>query len=859
MRHVVALEEVDSQDVVGGKAGSLARLAGAGLPVPHGVVVTGAAFEEALREAGLYAEALAVEADPSGAGALRQAIATMPLPTALQHALAQKTRSLRAPLAVRSSAVDEDGAHSSFAGQHRTDLGVDAGGLHDALRACWASLYAEGAVAYRRGSGPPAAGMAVVVQEMVQPSVSGVLFTVNPLSGSWREMTVEAVYGLGEPLVSGTITPHWYLVRRPRRAPRPVARVLSRVRLHPVDQDLPALRTQRIGQPPRDVPVPADRQQRPTLDRRTLLRLCRLGLKVEALSGEPQDIEWAIDASGAVRLLQSRPITRRTPERPRSDVLWTRRFIGERWSEPATPLGWSLMEPVLAHFIHYPRTQQRYLGGGPPLKLVRGRPYVNATAFRHLAFKLPGAPAPQFITELLPPADEASWQRRFAAAPDISVYLSFLRETVQEQRWTRFRFNPLTNPAAWRDYRQRLDKQLPAWQDDPADADAALARVREQQTWVVEYVGVHLCSLLFANLCYQLLHHALAAHLPEQAAELMNALAVCPPGNRTVQTNAALWELARRATPAQLDRLAAGKLPRGAFREALDRFLAEYGHRSAASWELFTPRWADDPAQLVPLLRAFADGSAPDPTAREEAQQGAAQAALNTVRDGTDGLTRAWLLLLVDYTRRYLLLRENQRFSFDRLLASQQATLRWLGAAWSEAGLLAAPGDIAYLSWDEVQRLAAGQLAADSAQEAVSQRRATRQADADATRPVFLEGEAEARAALPDDTPRLQGLGISPGRASGPVVVVRSLADAARVTDGSVLVARAVDPGWTPLFGKAAAVVLELGSRLSHGAVVAREYGLPAVVNLDGITERLRDGQQVTVDGTRGVVWVEKP
>ncbi|MFT6158269.1 MAG: hypothetical protein ACJA00_000841, partial [Myxococcota bacterium] len=124
-----------------------------------------------------------------------------------------------------------------------------------------------------------------------------------------------------------------------------------------------------------------------------------MGLKVEALSGTPQDVEWAIDVAGTVFLLQARPITRQATPRVRDDVLWTRRFIGERWPMPATPLGWSLMQPVLEHFIAYPRTQQRYLGGGPPLKLVNSRPYVNVTAFRYLTFKLPGAPPPRFMME----------------------------------------------------------------------------------------------------------------------------------------------------------------------------------------------------------------------------------------------------------------------------------------------------------------------------------------------------------------------------------------------------------------------------------------------------------------------------
>jgi pyruvate,water dikinase len=207
---------------------------------------------------------------------------------------------------------------------------------------------------------------------------------------------------------------------------------------------------------------------------------------------------------------------------------------------------------------------------------------------------------------------------------------------------------------------------------------------------------------------------------------------------------------------------------------------------------------------------------------------------------------------LVHFTRRYLLLRENQRFWFDRLLYEMQRTFLWLGASFVEQGWLDAPADIAFLTWEEVRGLAEGTLIPDP--EWVPRRRARRDEDAAVEPPVFLlgdEGVAEQPAGL-----RLQGLGISPGRARGRVRVVQSLAGGVRLEAGDILVARSVDPGWTPLFLIAGGVVLEMGSLLSHGAVVAREYGVPAVVNIEGATRRLKEGQEITVDGARGVVWV---
>jgi pyruvate,water dikinase len=255
---------------------------------------------------------------------------------------------------------------------------------------------------------------------------------------------------------------------------------------------------------------------------------------------------------------------------------------------------------------------------------------------------------------------------------------------------------------------------------------------------------------------------------------------------------------------------------------------------------------------LVPLLEAAGRGGGEAPLERASKQESHFAAAEAELRGALSGGRRAVAGELVRYTRAYLLLRENQRFWFDKLLFALQRTLRGLGARFVAKGWLDAADDVAYLTWSEVRGAAEGALVPDRAW--VARRRAQREADARVLPPVFLRGvDVEGP---PPEGGRLEGLGISPGRARGRVRVVRSPADAARIERGDVLVAHAVDPGWTSMFLLVGAVVLEMGSRLSHGAVVAREYGVPAVVNVDGVTRRLVDGQEVTVDGTRGIVWV---
>lgn len=843
----LAVASTQPEEQVGGKARQLGLLIEAGLPVPSGAVIPTTAFQDALRAAGLWGRAADVARTGEGAAALQAAVAALTWTPAQRARLIRAANALGSPVAVRSSGVGEDGDQRSFAGQHLSVIGVDPEDVPSAVLRVWASLYAPEAMAYRGGVGPAPGALAVVLQRIVRPQTAGVLFTINPRNGSWREMVVEAVWGLGEGLVGGHLAPHYFVVRRPRRLPAPVRRVAERVRLHVVEahvHDLPQRFVMGPGGTAVAEPTPVSLRGRRTLEGTALRRLCRLGLRAERALGGPQDIEWVRDTTGAFRVLQARPITRTGTPRAQSDVVWTRRFIGERWPQPATPLGWSILRPLLEWFIAYPQIQEALLGGGPALRLERGRPYLNTTVFRHLAFKLPGAPPPGFMLELLPPEEERAWRQRFAVRPDWAVYSALVRATLQERRWRRFQWNPLTNPLQWDRFQAALQADLPQLSRRADSPGEAVAQVAEQMERVREYIGIHVCSLLYANVTWQLLESALAVWVPGER-ELMEGLANCPPGNLTVATNQALHALAAQVGEEDLAALERGEVPDG----PVAAFLAAYGHRSEASWELMSPRWRRHPRALVPLLRAQATLDGPSPAARAQAQEDRHRDALARMRAATHGARRTALELLVHATRRYLLLRENQRFWLDHLLGAMQDTVLSLGAQW-----FADPDDIAYLHLSEVQQLAQGTLTVAAVADRIAARRAQRARDAPLLPPSFLvEDPAIAPAAV---TGRLEGLGISPGRVRGRVRVLRSLADSDALRPGEVLVAPAVDPGWTPLFLTAGAVVLELGSVLSHGAVVAREYDVPAVVNIDGVTQRLHDGQEVTVDGHRGLVWV---
>jgi len=824
---VRTLDELSREDpaalrrTVGGKAASLVTLVSMGLPVPPAVVLPVQALEAHLRAAGLWSRARAGDD-------LSALLAGTSLSAELSRDLARAVAPLGPRLAVRSSAVDEDGPTSSFAGQYLTVLGASPGAeLEQAILRCWASAWSPTAAAYRKArgrGGVAAAPMAVLVQHLVEPRCAGVLFTINPATGSWREMAVEAAWGQGEAVVAGLVVPEFHRVQRPRRTPRPIQRVLARVRLHPLERVDAEQPLRWVVAPDRGVllpqAVPAALQNEPRLSRDALLRLCRLGLRVEARMGEPADIEWAQEEGGRLWVLQARPVTAGADVRRAGPTLWTRRFVGERWTQPATPLGWSLMRELLEWFIAYPETSRRFLGGAPATRSVRFAPYFNVSLFRHLAFKAPGFAPPRFMLELLPPEEERGWLRSRAQAPDLRVYGSILSETLRERRWQRFRWNPLTNWRAWEELVPRLDAAL-AELAPPIDRRAeALARAEVCLGLAREYVRVHICSLLFANIWYQAAEALLQAR---GQAELVPDLLRAPADTATARVNRELWRL-------------------GQGTRSLDDFLARYGHRADGSWELFSDRWCEAPAHVLAMAEALR--LHPDPALESAAAHERARLAL----DQLDPPVRA----VVELSRTYLALREDQRFAFDRIAWAWKQAWTWLE---QDTGLA-----LRFLEAGEAHSVLGGTLSRQAAQALIDRRQqawqeeSLRRAQGDEP-PAFLIGDAEEGVA-PDAGNVLQGMGISPGVVTGPVRILRSLADAHRLRPGDVLVTRATDPAWTPLFLNASGLVMEIGGMLSHGAVVAREYRLPAVVNVRDATTRLQEGQTVTLDGSRGRVWV---
>jgi len=555
---------------------------------------------------------------------------------------------------------------------------------------------------------------------------------------------------------------------------------------------------------------------------------------------------------------------------PGDNYLWTSGFLNERFPQPVSPLGWSLIRGLLEELAF--RDPLRYLGYGaaerlPITKLWRGHPYVNVAVFQILYRPFPDRFLPEDAARYFPGGDTSL--RRQAPYPRtlldprlwLSLLATFLRHPGdcspwhQNRRWARFLARHEAAMAS-------LEPQVAALERcGGADPGHCWRLIEAGQTLNRELLALHRWSLTHADLWYTLLRRLAAAWLGSESAALCARLVAGEP-NKSLEVAAALQRLAALARREGLapDDLAAAlspTTPSGEFAVAFAAFLTDYGHRSF-SLDIVQPPFAADPAQVLPLVAGLLQGS--DDFSRFQPSHPQMTTEVVTTQARPLGRWR-WFIFqqILNLARRYMPLREDQRFAWQRTLAAQRRLFLLLGREMVRRGLLASADDIFFATLAEVQLAGRGD-GTFPGQDLPARRAAWAALRREAAYPRFLRGDAplaEGPSAAPGPlVGQMRGRGVSPGLAQGPARLVAGPWEFARVQTGDILVAATADPGWTPLFGKLAGLVLETGGLLSHAAVVAREYGLPAVMGVPDATRQLQDGQIVRVDGTAGVVTV---
>ena len=872
MGMVRGLVEIDSSmlDLVGGKALNLGVLVRAGLPVPTGFCVTTEAYAAVVRPTGDPSG----ELDPTTLEARRSQIAGLPVPPDLASEILTAYHRLGAdtPVAVRSSATAEDLPGASFAGQQDTYLHVigDAAVL-DAVRRCWASLWTDRAVAYRQANDIDhrQVALAVVVQEMVSSAVAGVMFTANPVTGTRSESVIDASPGLGEAVVSGAVNPDHFVV----------------------DRDSDAVRERRLGDKRLAIVGRAgggtEEQTRsdpglPCLDDPQLLHLARLGQRVQDLYGAPQDIEWALDGDGKWWLTQSRPITTLYPSRPVPEpglrVLMCL-SLAQGLTRPITPMGFAafrLIGSSVAAAAGAPVPEP--LAGPRALHNLGERAFVDLTpVLRHRL----GRRVMNRIFGVME-ARTAAVMRGLSALPEFAPLPGGgrLRRVVRVLFRARVPLRVLiavVAPHLAHRSVARTEQRLRA-ELDPGDCTP------QQRLDLVERRLGHDVFLLMPSIfAYALAgfgHLAWARRLLRGQAEAaeIDVILRSLPHNLTTEMDLELWHLTEEiradesaraafATATAADLVTDWRertLPRVA-QSGFDTFLRRYGHRAVAEIDLGMPRWSDDPTHLVGVVQNYLRlvGTEASPAGQflppvqftQGAQEAEGAAVVLAARAADRSRLRGWLVRWnLDRARQLLGLREAPKFMLVLVLAAMRAQLAAVGAALVTQGAVDQADDIFFLDFRQAragldgvdQRSVVAQRRASYASE-LRRRRVPRVLLSDGTEP-----EARATAsARPDGS--LAGTPASAGVVTGPARVVLDPVGA-RLEPGEILVAPSTDPGWTPLFLTAGGLVMEMGGANSHGAVVAREYGIPAVVGVPDATHRLQSGQLVTVDGAAGLV-----
>lgn len=836
----------EQQPQAGGKGSALARLCQANFPVPDGFVILPGAFVD----------------DEITAEAWSQVQAR------LDHLWGTADKAdTRHPMAfaVRSSAMSEDSAQASFAGEFETVLNENTGEeIHEAIHTVYHSRHGERVQAYSEAKGLDSEHkVAVIVQQLVRAESSGVLFTANPVTGQRDQAMISAAWGLGEAIVGGLVTPDMLIVDKA------TGRVLTR---ETADKQV---MTARLESGTEELPVPETMRDAPVLSDTEAAELVYLGARIEALFGVPMDIEWVVpdrsdaadkdvQAQPSFAIVQARPITALPEPEPSIPTEWqlpegsymaVRNNIVELMADPLTPLFGTLgraavntsLGGLLADFLGKPDLV--------PDELIIS---VNEYAYYSSSWT-PG----QIGWILL--GSIGILKRMFTGAVERWVDVGRPRYVSTVERWQATDWHELSTTDLVGAARELMEAAV--------DAYGALVSGVIPAAWISE----GLFTLVYNSLVKRRDDPAAPVYLmgfdslpilAEKSLYDVAGWARSRLGLASHLNNTPASELA-----AELKVPAAQPLPgvgEDDWRQWQDRFrahLEQYGH-TIYSLDFANPAPADDPVPLLETCKWFLSGQGVDPHARQQAAAERREQAVGAMLKRLKGLRLTLYRRSLAPAQRYAPLREDGLADVGLSYPLLREMLREMGCRFVEGGMIARPDDVFWLNRDEVEqaavRLDRGETLSNLAA-GIPQRKAIwRAARRIAPPPMLPElkilgknlGEMKGSTTKGRYGDTLKGVAASPGRATAPAHVLHGPEDFSQLRAGDILVAPLTTPAWTPLFARAVAIVTDVGGPLSHGSIVAREYGIPAVLGTGTATKRIRSGEMITVDGSEGKVYL---
>jgi rifampicin phosphotransferase len=866
--------------LVGGKGANLGELTQAGLPVPPGFCVASTAYQEFIllnRLDHLIDQSLSgmnpddLEDVQRRSTQIQAAIYSAPIPpeivdeisTCCQQLFNRTTKEM--PLAVRSSATAEDQANASFAGQLETYLNIRGfPSLLEHIKHCWASLWANRVLSYiaNQGLDHRSVSMSVVVQSMIPSEVAGVLFTVNPVTGNRDQAVINASWGLGEAIVSGLVSPDTITASK------------SDGRIIDCQTGLKQLMVTYAAEGgTEELPVPDELRDKPALTEQQVAELTQLGNRIEAYYGKPQDIEWGF-YNGNWYLLQSRPITTlaKHPERHYPPGEFNRTMFIEIFPDPLSPVFLSVIEPLFKDMLDF---TFRALGFEPPkeMQAIGGfynQPYFNqdyiAAAFQPLSPAVRDPLVAQIVNPFGAQEETASFELSW---PYIRMMFRVLRFMV--------RF-PKQLPGLLDNYREEITQVDESPYEIAPDMEIFEQIYRLPFEYANKLLNYDFLMIAVIGRSYRVLGALLKRYYHADTEEVVAKLISGVTGNITMETNKRLWDLAQiaRSSPSisavlrENDSLQARIILQESeeglkFLYAMDQFLDEFGHREV-HMDILYPTWCDDPEPVYSFIRSYLDADeAQSPYRQQERlikeREDLTRMVVNDLEKSIPGrlilapIFRWFLKQTQLHTRE----RDTMHFEMTRLFPPLRRLAMELGERWAASGYIDHKEDVFFLEVNELREMARFPT---RAQDRIRTRKeAFTQHMHQAWPNIIRNGEEIFGArteAVEIGVAGLRGVAGSPGKVTGISRVIQGPGDFNKLKKGEILVAPITNPVWTPLFAVASAVITEVGGILSHGAIVAREYGIPAVMSVTGATRLLHDGQRITVDGNKGLVYLEE-
>ncbi|TFG14186.1 hypothetical protein EU537_04500 [Candidatus Thorarchaeota archaeon] len=884
IRKIAEIKEPETQRY-GSKACNLARLAKMGLNVPSAFVVDTETFDYIVETNGwrdFINEALSDcdLSDPSQLNdvstKIRRQMLKGQLPSDLIVSITSTVEAMDADvLVVRSSATAEDLPDASFAGQYDTFLNITTQDeVIQKIVACYASLWTPRAITYRKELEIPhdKIKLAVIVQNQVDAKSAGVLFTRDPVSPFHDYAVIESTAGLGESVVSGDVTPDRFYISREMQGSRTDFTII-RTELNGHEQSS-ARSSPRNGE-----------YVSASINKNQAKKIAAIGERIEQEFGLYQDVEWAIDKKGSIHILQTRPIT--TLAIAEDDAYWTRGYADDYWNDNVTPLFFDLLGDQLTYIVN--NELNAIMGyeqmSSELLRFHKAHAYFNLDVLkRKVINEIPPFLRSEDVLNYFPEGTGIYGKETMKNLPfnlksrlmaEIRVMLfdgqgSMTKTADVYQEWNDEVFVP---------YCKYFDKELQSLRMNGSDKDL-MNLADELDKLMMDHFRLVRYGIPVHNIGMNLMSsYLLRRFLGEDRASRVYPILISGLDHKTSETNEALYQLVEFAAKKPLvrriileskpDRVLNNlrqdeSIESSQFIEEFDDFIDEYGVRGFTR-EPFYPRWKEDPGLVFNVMKSLLRGQS-EVRSRDRQQlryerEKIEKEVRKSILNQRFGQVK-WILFstILGFARRYICFREDQRFNLDRWITRNRELFLELGSRFMQLGILETPSDIFFLRRKEIRNLIRDEPDSEAIKHVRSvmlERKEDFQENEDSTPPKFLVASSEYDDIEVDiEDGVLRGIPASQGKATGTIRVLHSIHEISEVLEGEILVVPKTDPGWTPVFAKIGGLITETGGILSHGAVVSREYDIPAITNIRHACETFQTGQKVSIDGTKGHIHI---